>query len=669
MDSAPGRQASARQSGSAVSQALPVRVILFFIPVAGICYALGVPEFMGVALWREQFGLIILGLSLAAIFLTVRSRSRERESQMSRPPWYDISLALISLVVCGYTAWNYEALIAYGYAVPGPEGMIKLVFAAVTLLLVIEGVRRMTGWTLVGLVGVAFLYAVFADRMPGPLRGTPNDLDHLLIYLHLDPAGVLGTPLGVTVTTVLAYVLLGTALFRLGGGQLLLDLALGSMGRFRGGAAKASVFASSLFGSISGSAVANVVTTGIVTIPLMKRTGFNSERAGAVEAVASTGGQLLPPIMGAAAFIMADFLSIPYASVALAALLPALLFYAAVFCQIHLRAARMEVAPLSEGDRPSVRAALATRWPFLIPLAVLIYVLFFTGRQPAEAAIAALACVFGAAWLVPQDRPDLRRSLSVFEETGRALLDIVMIVAAAGIVIGVLNVTGLAFSLALVLLEATGGNIGVLLVVSALVALILGMGMPTTAVYVLMASLVAPALVKGGIEPIAAHLFVLYFGVLSMITPPICLAAFTAASLAGGRLMRTGLESLKLGAVAFFVPFLFVFSPALLLQSDNYLHSGWALATGIVGCLFLAAAFEGYLVRALGAGLRIICGFVGASLLLPAGLRIADIPGVYTDAAGIVLGVPLFAWLWMRGRRPREAGRPGPSPGREAHGG
>jgi TRAP transporter 4TM/12TM fusion protein len=641
------REAESDPSASSGSGVV-AKIFLYAIPIAGVGYTLGVPEYLGVALWREQFGLLILGFALTAIFLTVPMRVGKPSSSL-----LDVGLAIVALVVCGYTAWNYEALISYGYAVPGIEGAVKLVFAGTTIVLVIEGVRRMTGWILVGLVVVALAYAKFSEYVPGALRGTPNDVDHILIYLHLDPAGILGVPLGVTVTTVLAYVLLGNALFRLGGGQLFLDLALGSMGRYRGGAAKASVLASSLFGSISGSAVANVVTTGIVTIPLMKRSGLDPERAGAVEAVASTGGQLLPPIMGAAAFIMADFLSVPYATVALAALMPALLFYVAIFAQIHLRATRMGMPRLEAEERPSLRSALRARWTFLIPLVVLLYVLFFTGRQPAEAAIVAVVLVYLAAWMSPQDRPDLRRMLSVFEHTGRSLLDIIMIVAAAGVVIGVLNVSGLAFSLALVLLEVTDGNIVILLVISAVVALVLGMGMPTTAVYVLMASLVAPALVKGGLNPIGAHLFVLYFGVLSMITPPICLAAFTAASIAKGHYMRTGVESIKLGAVAFFVPFLFVFSPALLLQGESYLLALWAFLTGIAGCIFLAGAFEGYLVGLLSLPLRVASALIGASLLLPAGLQISDIPTVYTDAAGIVFGLPLIVYLWFRRRATR----------------
>lgn len=289
-------------------------------------------------------------------------------------------------------------------------------------------------------------------------------------------------------------------------------------------------------------------------------------------------------------------------------------------------------------------------WPFVLPLGILIYILFFTAQQPETAAIVTVAAVFVAAAVSRETRPALRRSIDVFANAGRSLLDLIVITAAAGLIIGVLSITGLGFSLGLGIVEASGGNLALLLALAAVTALILGMGMPTTAVYILMATLIAPALVKAGIEPIAAHLFVLYFGVLSMITPPICLASFTAASIAGARFMKTGWESVRLGFVTFLVPLLFVSSPALLLQSDDAMEIALALATGFAGCVFVAAAFEGFLASALSIPARLASGLAGLFLMLPEGENVAGPWAGYSDTAGMTLAAALVLWLALRRR-------------------
>jgi len=626
------------------------QALLAAIPVFGMAYAFNVSSYFGYAMWGQQAALAVLGLGLSATFLLKPAGSAiVSEDGPGRPPLYDIFLAALAIALCAQTAVRYEWLVGIGYLGSGQEYYFNIAAAALTLLLVIEALRRLTGWAMVILVLVALAYALVADKMPGAFQGSPQQFDFFLGFLHLDTSGILGTPLAVVVSTVIAYVLLGNALFRLGGGQIFLDLPLAAMGRYRGGPAKASVLASSLFGSISGSAVANVATTGIVTIPLMQRTGYKGYQAGAIEAVGSTGGQLLPPIMGAAAFIMAEFLGVPYAEVALAALLPAILFYMALLVQIHLHAARNGHRALTREERPDAWATFKQQWPYLLPIVLLMLLLFVWRWRPEQAGFASLLAVIGAAAVVGQHSIRPRALYRVLQGAGRSLLDIIAITAAAGIIVGVLSTTGLSFSLGLSIAAAAGSILIVLLIVAAITAIVFGMGMPTTAVYVLMATLIAPALVAAGVEPIAAHLFVLYFGVLSMITPPVCLASFTAASMAGAHKRRAGWNSLRFGLVAFIVPFIFVASPSLLLQGDDWVETVLAFGTAVIGFLMLAAAMEGYLFGIIGRALRALSLIGGLLLIIPENGRLVPL-GFHTDKVGLVLTLLALAWAWWQGR-------------------
>src|SRR5690606_9250849 len=359
-------------------------------------------------------------------------------------------------------------------------------------------------------------------------------------YLYLDSHGMLGLPLAVSATVVLAYIFFGQVLFDSGGGTFFTDVATSVMGRFRGGPAKMAVAGSSLFGTISGSAVSNLLMTGTVTIPMMIRTGFRPPFAAAVEAVASTGGQLMPPVMGVTAFIIAEFLSIPYTSVVYAALIPALLYYTVLFIQVDLEAAREGFTGLPKDHIPPLGGVLRKGWPFLIPLGVLIHTLFVLNWSAGRAAIAGAFAGLIIFFLGEAARQGRWRALvRLLEATGKSLIEMGAITAAAGFVIGVLQLTGIGFRLSMGLTAAAGGNVFLLLLLTALASVVLGMGMPTPAVYILLAVLVAPALVDLGIDPLSAHLFVFYFGLMSMITPPICLAAFTAATVARTDLMQT----------------------------------------------------------------------------------------------------------------------------------
>jgi TRAP transporter 4TM/12TM fusion protein len=436
-----------------------------------------------------------------------------------------------------------------------------------------------------------------------------------------------------------------------GGSRLFTEAATLGMGRFRGGSMKIAVLASGLFGSISGSAVANVVGTGVVTIPMIKRAGYQPHRAAAIEAVASTGGQLMPPVMGASAFLMAEFLAMPYSNIVLAALVPALLYYLALFMQADLEAARLGIKAIPKKDMPEPRKVLLGVH-FSLAFAVLIYLLFWKGYQAERAALWAAGVLVISAWLFGYQgvRLRLRQLYGAFANAGHAVVEILLISAASGVVIGVLNVTGLSFNLTYLLVQIGGGNVFALLGLSAVVCIILGMGLPTLGVYVLLAALVAPALIEVGIHPIAAHLFVLYFGMMSMITPPIALAAFAAATIAKAPAMATGWAAVRFGWLAYLIPLLFVFSPSLLLigAADDIVI---AVITAVFGVWFVSVAMAGFLVRALGLAIRLAFAAAGLLSLIPA----SAFPAAgQTDTIGVLLGVGLAGYEFFRARRHKE---------------
>ena len=464
---------------------------------------------------------------------------------------------------------------------------------------------------------------------------------------------MLGLPVLVAATIVIAFIFFGNILFASGGSAFFTDIALALMGRYRGGSAKIAVTASCLFGMISGSAVSNVASVGVLTIPLMRRGGYPAHVAAAIEAVASTGGQLMPPVMGAAAFLMAEFLQVPYKDVALAATLPALLYYYALFVQVDLLAARSGLTSIEGPDIPPLTQVLKQGWHFLIPFAVLIYGLFWLNWSPELSALAAagVLMVTGTTLGYGDKRLKLSDILGALRTTGIASLDLLVITAAAGFIIGVLNISGLSFALTLLLVQIGSGNLWLLLILAAIVSIILGMGMPTVGVYVLLAALVAPAMVKIGLSPMASHMFVMYFGMMSMITPPVALAAYAAASLAQTDPMKTGWTAVRFGWIAFIIPFLFIRSPSLLLEG-SVTSVVTATITAVVGVWLICAAFAGFAWRELSLPMRIGFGFAGLLLFIPAD---AMTHGEWTDIAGFALGAVLVAREYFASRVRRQA--------------
>ena len=592
---------------------------------------------VGLSLYTEQYLAGLLALAMPLLFLRVPAGGG-REGRTGPVPWYDALAAIVSAAGAVYVAVRFPALSEMVSLRPW-DGLLT---AAVMGVLLIEGLRRMTGWAL-PIVTVGFcVLALIGRHLPGELAAKSIPLDRLTYYAVWDSTASLGLPLKIVATVVVIYSFFGQALFKAGGSTFFTDISMAMMGRYRGGPAKMAIVGSSLFGTISGNVVSNVLTVGVVTIPLMRRIGYRPHIAAAIEACGSTGGQIMPPVMGVAAFIMAEFLQVPYATVALAAAIPAILYYVALFIQVDLEAARSNIRALDRAQIPRVSAVLRSGWQFLIPFVVLVYALFWLGYEAETAGLLAAVVVIVLALLVPvgRKRIGLRDLYDMLRETGYSVLDLFMIGAAAGIIIGTLNYAGLGFTLTLALLHLAGGNLFGLLVLAAIVSIILGMGMPTVGVYILLATLVAPALVQMKIAPMAAHMFLMYYGCLSMITPPVAIGAYAAANLAGADPMRTGYAAMRFGWTVFVIPFLFVFSGTLLLDGHPVMII-IDFTTAVVGVWLISAAMTGYAVRPMGAPGRLYYGVAGVLLLLPFG----SFGGArWFNLVGAGMGIGLALW-------------------------
>ncbi|HEY7458556.1 MAG TPA: TRAP transporter fused permease subunit [Xanthobacteraceae bacterium] len=600
---------------------------------ASVAWAANLYRMVGLVLFTEQYVAIILAIAFLVLFLSVPAR---RGFAQAIPPWYDIVLGLAGFGAAGYIALRFVELGTQMFFAP----LDGLLASATVIVLSLEGIRRTVGWPLVITVVVFIVYGLAGHLIPGIMSARPTAPMQLIYYLGFDSNAILGTPIMVAATIVIAFVLFGNLLNATGGGDFFNDISIATMGRYRGGSAKIAVVSSALFGTISGSAVANVVSGGIVTIPMMVRAGYKPYQAAAIEAVASTGGSLMPPVMGAAAFVMAEFLQITYAEVMVAAAIPAILYFAVLFVVADLEAARSGITRIEESLIPRALYVMRHGWHFTLPFVVMVYTLFWMNMQAEESALYSCLTLILSTYLFGYRgrRPRLGALVAAVRDTGYGVLDIIMICCGAGVVIGVLAVSGLAFGLTLALVTVAKNSLLLLLVLAAFVSIILGMGMPTVAVYVLLAALVAPAMSESGVIPIAAHLFVLYFGMMSFVTPPVAVAAFAAASIGKTDPFRTGFESMRFGWVAYIVPFLFVYSPTLIMEGDPF-HITFDTVTALIGIWLMSMGIVGYSMRPIGWIERAAYIIVGAFLLAP----IALFPqAIYLNVAGAVLGVALI---------------------------
>lgn len=550
-----------------------LRALYAAIPILGICWILAITDYFGVALTFQQAIAVILGLACACAFL--------KYPYFEKPGLLEIALSLIVFSAWFWMAYNFEDWIVTAHE-RTPD---KWVPGALALILMMEGLRKAAGRIIASLVWVLILYAFFGDHLPGALEAAVFPPTKTVTYFYADNNGVPGLVLQVVLDLVLAFIIFGKLMEVSGGTAFLTDLAMGWMGHRRGGPAKVAVVASSAFGTISGSTVGNIMSTGIVTIPLMKRTGFKPEYAGAIEAVASNGGQIAPPVMGATAFIIAEFLEVPYQDVVIAAATPALLYFLVLFIQVDAVARRFNIRGLPKDELPLIKEALKVGWIFILPIVILMYFLFWLGYPPGVAALYSAASLIVLMILRDRRLPTLEHWKNFLFGSGEILVPLILIAGAAGIILGVMNSTGLAFQLSIILahLGETYG-IFVMLLLTSLICIILGMGMPTATVYIVLISVIGPALIKMGLVPMGAHLFLFYFGLISMLTPPVAIASMVAAEMAGADMWKTGFIGVQLAATAYMLPYLWAFNPALLLQGSTV-----AIAYAIITCI--AAGF------------------------------------------------------------------------------
>lgn len=579
-----------------------IRCYAALLIVGGLFWALDMPARLGWSLIEPEWLGPYLGIATALAFL--------QRPWRAAPGWLDLAAGWVAMA-----AWFWMAT-QYGHWLFDVEGYTwdKYLPGIVAIALMTEAVRKVCGTAIAVLLVAMVVYGLAGFLLARPLQADSISPETLVMYLYSDTNAIPGLVLGIVASVVLAFIVFGKLMETSGATQFFNDVAMATMGHRRGGSAKIAVTASALMGSISGSPVSNIMSTGTVTIPLMKRMGFPASNAAAIEAVASTGGVITPPIMGATAFLMAEFLQVSYGQIVLAAVLPAIFFYLCVFLQVDAIASRSGLGGLSKAELPRVGPILREGWIFVLPFVVLVYLLFFEGFAAQFAAVAASAALLALALLRGRMRTRAEWADLVFGG-GALLVPLILVGGAAGVVVGVMNISGLGQSLATILVEfGLSHGLFVMLALTAVLSIILGLGMPGTAIYVVLASVVAPALVDMGISPIGAHMFIFYYGVLSFLTPPVAVASLVAAGMADADMWKTSWKAVQLASVAFLLPFIWVYNPALLLEG-SLLAIGLVILVMVVACMLVAKAiraFGGTILRRMAT----VAVFVAAILLV-----------------------------------------------------
>ncbi len=550
-----------------------------------------------------------------------------KKSDKTKPSLFDWGFAALSLMVGGYIVANYSELVQRA----GMPNGLDITMGFVIVALVLEAGRRIAGKEIAILAIIFMAYAYFGPLLPGFISHRGYSLPDIAEYMYLTTEGIFGIAIGVSSTYIFLFVLFGAFLSKSGMGQFFNDVAMAIAGSGKGGPAKVAVVSSGLLGSINGSAVANVVTTGAFTIPLMKKIGYEPEFAGAVEATASCGGQILPPVMGATAFIMAEYLGLPYIKIAAVAVVPAMLYYLGVITIIHLRASKNGLVGLPKDQLPKIGDVMRERGHLLIPLVGLLYLLI-KGYTPIYAAFYSILLTIGASAIRKETRMSFKDIIDALEEGTRTALGVAMACATVGLIIGVATLTGFGLKLAGAILFLGKGNLFATLVLTMIACIVLGMGLPSIPAYIITATMAAPALAKMGIPPLVSHMFVFYFGMLANLTPPVALAAFAGAGIAGGNTTKTGIQAVKIALAGFVVPYIFAYNNSLLLIDTTFFEATLVITTAVVGVFSLGVGVEGYLFRKTNPLVRLLF-FVSAFSLM--------IPGIQTD----LIGMALFAGL------------------------
>ncbi|MDX9871560.1 MAG: TRAP transporter permease [Clostridia bacterium] len=618
-------------------------------PVAKFCFLLAVVWAL-VQLYTAAFGVFPstlqraphVGAALVLIFLLYPYKKGLLTKGI---PFYDYILAFLGFVVSSYHVFFYTDLIRR----MGVYTDLDMIISIIAVLLVLEATRRIAGPVIVCLAAFFLFYAYFGQYFPGFMAHKGLSIKRIAVFQWISTEGILGTPIAVSSTFIFLFMLFATFLKKTGIGDWLTGLAVGLTGGAAGGPAKAAIVASAAQGMVSGSSVANTVGSGMVTIPLMKKVGYRAEFAGAVEAAASTGGQIMPPIMGAAAFIMSEFLNIPYTQIALAAVIPAILYFTGIFINVHLEAVKTGLLGLPKDQLPSWRKSLRGRWFMAAPILGIVGLMSF-GFTPMLAAFYGIMICIATSMILKETRMSLNDIIYALEEGTRAALPVAAACATAGIIVGVITLTGLGLKMGAGLLSLSQGNLYLTMVFTMIASIILGMGVPTTANYIIQATVSAPALIILGVHPLAAHLFVFYFGIVADITPPVALAAFAGAGIARANPLKTGIEATKLGIAAFIVPYILVMSPVLVLVRPEGATTAVfifliakALLTAVVGMIGVGGATTAYFVTN--------CRWYERLMLFIGGISLIN-PTTMTDAFGVIMLVLVF--LLQKRRKSQE---------------
>ena len=608
-----------------------------------------VPAFMGFFLPNEMHLAVSISCALFFIFTLRRAgvahdaAAEDVAAGARRVPWYDMLLMASVLVGAGYVLVFFDEVRDYGmYGELDTLGIIVTLCLALPLL---EGIRRTTGWVLPVIILTFVFGTIFQRFLPGLLYGKGYPIERLLYSAYVGESGIFGLPLHVAANIVIMFLIFGAIMQGAGAGKWFIDVALALTGWSRGGPAKAAVLSSALFGSISGSPSSNAATTGVFTIPLMIKIGYRPAFAGAVEAVASTGGQILPPVMGSIAFVMAEWIEVSYAEVALAALVPALLYFLIVFVSVHLQAHKDGIPALARADLPKLWPAMHQGWHYLLPIAAMIWLLIVERYPPGMSAMYASMVAIGASFLSGQRGNWLTptRILHCFEDGVRRWVVVAAITGSVGIMIGALELSGVGIKLSSFIVDLSSGNLYLALFLIGGASLIVGMGLDAIPAYITLATLMAPALVDLGVPLIAAHLFVVYWGLASFYTPPMCIVVYVTIGIAGSKVWETGWEAVRLGIAAFLIPFAFAINPGLLLHGDI---GRIVLATGTatVGAVLVACGVRAFLLRNLNALESVVIFGAGVLLILP---------GFKLPLAGLAIAAAMAAVQFIQARAVR----------------
>ncbi|MCM3177896.1 TRAP transporter permease [Cytobacillus horneckiae] len=613
------------------------RLTSFWKIVIVLCTLVGIFLSVNMLFYLELFGINPIQnaylIFLLACFLPIAFIFFPAKKKHTSVKWYDIICFALAILITIYIGMNGERIIIEGWDWEAP--FVPTAFSILLWALLLEALRRTGGLVLSIICLVISLYPLVASSMPvGFLQGQSYDFLTLARNHIMSANSVFGIAYTTIGNLLLGFLVFGVVITRTGGGDFFFNLALSIFGRTRGGSAKVAVVGSAFFGMLSGSAVSNAVTIGAMTIPAMKKTGYKPHYAAAIEATASTGGTITPPIMGSAAFIMASFLAVPYYQIALAAAVPAFLYYWGLYIQIDGYAAKNNLKGMPKSEIPSFWKTLKEGWFYIFAILIMIFFLAVLNSE-GQAPYYASAVLLIIAMIKKKTRLSKKQVLDMFVDMGKVLADIVVIIAGVGFIVGALSATGVSFSFSRELVAAAGDNTFLILIGGALTCFILGMGMTVSAVYVFLAIIMAPALVAVGIDPIAAHLYVVYWATVSYITPPVALAAFATASIAGASPMKTAFQSVQLGSVKFIVPFFMIYNPAILIGRGELWDTVISIVLSIIGITVIAFALEGYL---LGAG---IINATERTILFIAGLFMF-VPLWYFPVAGLILSLLLY---------------------------